>query len=136
MNLSNILKKETLTEVIHFLKERGLDDAEIRFGIKNAINLLEQVPVKFKIYRIISLNNPSELDKNKLGAHWTLNKENLLKSYNLTKDKKYCLITAIVTENRVLLKRTFELNIEYPNEMEILIDNDGKNLDVISVECF
>ena len=29
-----------------------------------------------------------------------------------------------------------ELNAEYPNEMEILVDNDGRNLDVISVECF
>lgn len=51
-------------------------------------------------------------------------------------NKKYCLITAKITEDRVILRRTFELNAEYPNEMEILVDNDGRNIDVISVECF
>jgi len=91
---------------------------------------------KFKIYRIIYLNNPSELDKEKLGAHWTLNKENLLESYRIMDEKNYCLVTANVSEERVILRRTFELNAEYPNEMEILIDNDGKNLDVVSIECF
>jgi hypothetical protein len=136
MNLSKILNKETLSEIVNFLKERGLDNDEIRFGINNAINLLKDVPKKFKIYRIISLNNPSELDKDKLGAHWTLSKENLLESYRIMDKKNYCLVTANVSEERVDIRKSFELNAEFPNEMEILIDDDGKNLDVISIECF
>jgi len=136
MNLSKILNKETLSEIVNFLKERGLDNDEIRFGINNATNLLKDVPKKFKIYRIISLNNPSELDKDKLGSHWTLSKENLLESYRIMDEKNYCLVTANVSEERVDIRKSFELNAEFPNEMEILIDNDGKNLDVISIECF
>lgn len=136
MNISEIINKSTLEEIVKFLKTRNLDDREIRFGINQATNLLKNLPKKFKIYRIVALNNPSELDTDKLGAHWTLSKENLLESYNMMENKKYCLITAKITEDRVILRRTFELNAEYPNEMEILVDNDGRNLDVISVECF
>jgi|688.fasta_scaffold25609_8 hypothetical protein len=136
MNISEIINKRTLEEIVEFLRSRNLDDREIRFGINHATNTLKNLPKKFKIYRIVALNNPSELETEKLGAHWTLNKENLLDSYNITKDKKYCLITAKITEDRVILRRTFELNVEYPNEMEILVDNDGRNLDIISIECF
>ena len=136
MNISEIINKRTLEEIVEFLRSRNLDDREIRFGINHATNALKNLPKKFKIYRIVVLNNPSELDTDKLGTHWTLNKKNLLESYNITEDKKYCLITARITEDRVILRKTFELNAEYPNEMEISVDNDGRNLDIISVECF
>lgn len=70
MNISEIINKSTLEEIVKFLKTRNLDDREIRFGINQATNLLKNLPKKFKIYRIVALNNPSELDTDKLGAHW------------------------------------------------------------------
>jgi len=135
MNIEKLLNEETLREIVEFLKTRNLDENEIRFGIHNAIDLLSGLPKTFKIYRIVGLDDPLELDKERLGAHWSLSMKNLLKSYNMDKNKTYCLIVAKITEERVILRRTFELNVEYPNEMEILVNNDGRELDIISIQC-
>ncbi len=139
MNILEILTEDILGEIINFLKKRGFDKNEITFGFNSVIDVFSSLPEKFKIYRIIKIDNPSQLDKTKLGVHWTLDKTTLTdKHYHSDKGEGYCIITAYVTIDLVKIKRTIELNIEYPNEKEILLDDskDLNNLQVLSIDCF
>lgn len=133
MNLTNYLTKDRIKKITTFLKERGFENEEIRFGLKQTIDRFSKLPDRFKIYRLLKVNSQNQIDGNKLGAHWTLEKQNLIDNHYTSKEK--CIISAWATEDRIILERTIELNVEYPNEMEILINNDGAGLEVIDIEC-
>lgn len=136
MDLSNYFSEDEITKMIKYLIGRGLDKNEIKYGFNQAFEFFNKIPENFNIYRIISLNDEKDFNKEKMGVHWNLNKRKLIDSYLFLDNKKYFLIKAIGKSKDIILPRCFELNAEYPNEGEILIEDNLKFISIEEIKYF
>jgi hypothetical protein len=134
MNIKKYLTTEVVTQLVKDLVNDGFEKEEIRRGINRVINKFSELPDRFKIYRILKVDNESKIDKENLGVHWTLSKS-LLMDQHYYSEGNHCLITAYVTEDKINVIKTVEVNIKYPPEKEILVKNMGKDLEIISIKC-
>lgn len=131
MDLKKYLSKSEIKKIVEDLMIRGFEKDDLKFRVNRAIRFFNSLPQNISLYRIISLSDISDFNKKIMGDHWTINKTKLLDSYLFLKDRKYFLIKAIGSSSNIILPEGFALNIEYPNEEEILIRD---NLKFVSID--
>jgi len=95
------------------------------------------LPNIITLYRILELDSPDDIKNiNKIepGSHYSMDKNNLIKTRNFRKGKYYVILTVKADKKLIDIKKTLKNNIEYPMEKEITLKNKGKGTKVISIE--
>jgi len=110
-----------------------LDAEDIVDGL---IEKYKTLPKKLTLYRIIRADEYSDIDLRRLGKHYSDNKEELLTNYEFSTGvgDKIFLFTVIVDKRFVDVQQSIENNILYPNENEITLKNEGKDVKIEDVE--
>lgn len=134
MNVKRFLTNEIIETIGQRLKDDGFDKEEIRRGIGRMTRILKILPDRFKVYRILKVENESKINKKELGVHWTLNK-NILLIQHYYSEESHCIITAYATEKDIDFLETIIFNIKFPHEKEIQVKNMGKDLEIVSIKC-
>jgi hypothetical protein len=121
------------------IQSMGLTEKESAEIIKSILSKLSSLQKKIILYRIIFLNDLTDLNRSLVGSHYSLDKENLINSmqsngfFSQLGEIPY-LLTVEVDKELIDLDSTVSNNILYPNEEEITIKNKGKNVKIINVE--
>lgn len=119
---------------------------ELQENLENAYDELKDLIKNntIKAYRLLNVDNITEIDKNKLGKHFTTNKDNMTSEdfqekigiinwQGETEYNKFFVVTIETNINNVDWYKTFDNRINYYGEDEInFIDNN--QLKIINVE--
>ena len=128
--------KEQLNRLKELLKSMGFEDNDIKTELKGLKKHLENLPEEIKLYRIINVDDKSDINLKQLGSHYSHSKKDLLDSHTFAAghgDKKF-LITVNAKKSQIDLFSTLENNILYPNEQEITLKNKGKGVEIVSIK--
>lgn len=101
--------------------------------LKKEKEKLKKLPNVITLYRIISADSPESIDLENPGYHYSMDKNNLIKTHSFLKNKKYYLIVVEANKNLINVNVTAENNVNFPNEKEITLKNKGKGVKIISV---
>jgi hypothetical protein len=107
--------------------------------IEFTLNDLNNLPEEVTLYRVIVVDDKSNIDLNKIGLHYVLNKNKIydidflynigISSIDDSKlDKLWC-IELIVNKNDIDLNKTLLSRFMYPEEEEITLKEDFKPID-------
>jgi hypothetical protein len=130
------LSKSELRHFKTLLKSMDFKEEDIKEELKNLISHVNSLPDKITLYRIIFADNISDINKEELGAHYSISKKDLLDSHSYASGygvHKF-LFTVEVNKDMVDFVDTISNNILYPNENEITLKNKGKGIKIISIK--
>lgn len=100
----------------------------------NKVSFLDKYSDIIRLYRILVADSIEDIDTNYPGYHYSMDKNNLLKTHSFLKDKKYYLLTIDAPKTLIDVKTTMKNNELYPNEKEITLKNKGKGVKIIKIE--
>ena len=103
-------------------------------SIEDEKEKLKKLPDVLTLYRIIIAEKPEMIDLERPGSHYSMDKENLIKTHSFLKNNNYFLLTVEASKKLIDFDLTAENNYNFPNEKEITLKNKGKGVNVISVE--
>jgi hypothetical protein len=131
--LSEIIDKKTL---ISALKSMDFNEKDAENELKYHLNRVKNLPKTLTGYRILAVNDKKDINLDKIGSHFSENRQELLQNHSFCTGcgEKYYLITAKIPKNEVDLQETLRNNILYPNEHEITVKNEGKNVKIVKIE--
>jgi hypothetical protein len=109
----------------------GFDSFES--NLKKEKEKLKRLPDVLTLYRIISAESPEVIDLKRPGSHYSMDKNNLIKTHSFLKNNKYYLITVEAPKSLIYFTATAENNVNFPNEKEITLKNKGAGVNIISV---
>lgn len=110
------------------------EDAENE--LNNHIEWIKSLPSTIKLYRIIYVDSPNEINVKMPGSHYSIDKDELIENHTYSTgygELKY-LITVNAKKSLINVQDTISNNILYPNEKEITLKNKGKGVEVVSIE--
>lgn len=141
--IKKILREEVLYEVkinkknlLTVLNDVGLFDEDADDELNNLLRWFKLLPNELTLYRILRVDNESDINLKEPGKHYSTNRVSLIKNNTHTLgygDKKF-LLTVKAKKSQIDIQETLTNNILYPNEEEITLKNRGKSVRVISVE--
>lgn len=122
--------------LISTLKTMGFDEKEVKNELKYHLNRVKNLPKTLVGYRILVVNDKKDINLGEIGSHFSESKVELLSNHSFCTGcgEKYFLITAKIPKNEVDLQEMIRNNILYPNELEILVKNKGKNVKIVKIE--
>lgn len=104
--------------------------------IKNELNSLPNV---IKLYRVVYVEDESQINQKQVGSHYMLNKLDLERSHyqdtHVGVGQPF-LLTVKADKSLIDIKDTLEHRIKYPHEKEITLRNKGLGAKIIKVEPF
>jgi len=129
--IENINKKQMMS---HF-QTMGIEKNEAEEILDSLIYRIKNLPDPIKLYRILQVDDENEIDKTKLGSHYSTSKKDLLQSHSYItgSGEKYFLITVNSPKKLIDIRETITNNILYPNENEITLKNKGRGVEIISI---
>lgn len=118
----------------HF-QTMGIEKNEAEEILDSLIYRIKNLPDPIKLYRILQVDDENEIDKTKLGSHYSTSKKDLLQSHSYItgSGEKYFLITVNSPKKLIDIRETITNNILYPNENEITLKNKGRGVEIISI---
>lgn len=128
----SIPKKSIIKQMVTTMDYREEDAKD---ELENMIEWLNSLPNELKLYRIVYVDSEDDIDLERPGAHYAMDKKELLSSHSWLDgygDKKF-LITVIAKKSMIKKSTTLMVRAIYPNENEILLKNNGKGVKVVSV---
>lgn len=129
--------KESISRkhMLNQLKMMGFDDDSAKEELDSLIYSLKVLPDPVTLYRIVIVDNKSDIDLNRPGSHYSHSKRDLLNSHTFLtgSGEKYYLITVSAPKELIDVNETINNEILYPNETEITLKNKGKGVKIISV---
>ena len=97
-------------------------------------NDLEALPRVVRLYRILIADKIEDINLDTPGFHYSMDKDNLLKTHSFLKNKNYFLLSVDAPKSIIDIPETISNNINFPNEKEITLKNKGKGSKIISVD--
>ena len=137
MRLLGVLKEEIDRQrLINSAISMDYSEQDAEDWVDDLIEKYNNLPKNLTLYRIIRADEFRDIDLKELGSHYSENKEDLLRNYEFSTGigDKVFLFTVKVPSRFVDIQQTMENNILYPNENEITLMNQGKNVKVVQVE--
>jgi hypothetical protein len=104
------------------------------------VRFINRLPKRVKLYRVILVDEEGQIDREKPGSHYSMDKENLLGSHMLDSVKSSSLgneaylITVKADKGSIDIMETLHNNILYPHEKEITLYDKGKGAEIIDIE--
>jgi hypothetical protein len=125
------ITKEDLKKLLyHYTVDMGYHKESAIEDLKDLIRWFNSLPNKIKLYRLLYLNDDSEINYDELGSHYSDNKRDLIDNhYN-----KGSIYGDIAPKNKIDFIETLTNNILFPNEQEITLEDKGRGVDFIKVE--
>lgn len=137
MRLLGVLKEEIDRQrLINSAISMDYSEQDAEDWVDDLIEKYNNLPKNLTLYRIIRADEFRDINLKELGSHYSENKEDLLRNYEFSTGigDKVFLFTVKVPSRFVDIQQTMENNILYPNENEITLMNQGKNVKVVQVE--
>lgn len=104
--------------------------------LNHHIEWFQSLPNELKLYRIIYVDDESEINMKQPGKHYSIDYKNLTMYHEFVTgygEKKF-LITVLANKSMVDVQDTISNNILYPNEMEITLKQNGRGAKIIKIE--
>lgn len=142
--IKKILKEEVLNlnefkidkkSLLHDLRVMDFKNDDAEEELNYHIEWFKSLPKELTLYRIVYVDDESEINKKEPGSHYSIDKESLIENDSYTYgygDKKF-LLTVKVSKSLVDPQQTISNNILYPNEKEITLKNKGRGAKVIDI---
>lgn len=121
--------------LMHDLMIMDYNQEDAEEELNNLIGWFKSLPNTLELYRIIYVDNETDINVKQPGSHYSVNKDELLSSHTYSSghgDLKY-LVTVSASKSLVDVQDTLSNNILYPNELEVTLKNKGKGAKVISL---
>lgn len=137
MKLLGILN-ETINKkrLLKKFEEMGIEKEEAVSELENLIDYINNLPETIKLFRILSVDDVEDINKDELGSHYSTSKKDLVSSHTYVSEfgeKKY-LVSVEVPKKLIDIQSTLENRILYPNELEITLKNKGKGVKIINIK--
>ena len=119
-------------------RDMGYDKTEAKEALDSIISNVKNLPEEIKLYRLIKVDDKKDINIDEPGAHYSLNKKDLLSSHSFADghgDTAY-LITVLSPKKLVDTDETIHNNILYPHEEEVTLKNKGKGVKIVSIRKF
>jgi hypothetical protein len=107
---------------------------------KKEVNYLESwfdsLPDELKLFRIVLADDKKDIDLDKPGSHYGMNRKGLVNSHQFATgvgDKTF-LLTVIANKSLIDKKETLHNRALYPHENEITLKNKGKGIKILSIK--
>jgi len=130
---------DKIRECLEYFGYEGFNYEEEAFeDLKEKINYYKQMPKPVILYRAIGIKNKKMINTDELGEHytpykWNINFDTLLSiGYEgWDKNTKPYVMEVSVPHSEIDVIQTIIQNLSFPNEHEINIKNNGKNVKFI-----
>ena len=137
MKLLRILN-ETINKkrLLKKLEEMGFDKEESVSELENLIDYVNNLPETIKLFRILSVDDVEDINKDELGSHYSISKKDLVSSHTYVSEfgeKKY-LVSVEAPKKLIDIQSTLENRILYPNELEITLKNKCKGVKILNIK--
>ncbi len=112
------------------------DDFNRVANIKNELNSLPSV---LTLYRVVYVDDESQINQSEVGTHYVLNRRDLERSHyqgSHVGGGQPFILTVKADKNLVDAKTTLSNRIKYPHEKEISLKNKGVGAKIVKVEPF
>jgi len=109
-------------------------------GAKEEVKYLnswfKSLPDELKLYRVILADNKEDIDLERPGSHYGMDRKQLIDSHYFATGvgNKTFLITVIANKKMIDKKQTLINRGLYPNENEITLKNKGKGVKIFSIK--
>lgn len=137
MKLLHLLEQEIDKQLLlNYLYSMDYDKEDALETLKGLLKYIKTLPPFLTLYRIIRVDDKSDIDINELGSHYSTNKKDLISSHSYADgygEKKF-LIKVKSPRDMVDINQTLANNILYPNENEITLKNKGKGVKILSIK--
>lgn len=122
--------------LLNQLVEMGYNPEEAKEELNSLIDWFLSLPKKMTLYRVIQVDELSDINKERPGSHYSRYKSELISNHCYAVgygDKKF-LMTIRADKSLFDINQTLSNNILYPNENEITLKNKGFGAEIISIE--
>jgi hypothetical protein len=136
MKLLELLSEEIDKQLLlNYLYQMDYNREDAIEELKNLLRYIKSLPPFLTLYRIVRVDDESDIDKDSLGSHYSTNKKDLINNntYADGYGEKRFLIKVKSPRELVDINQTLANNILYPNENEITLKNKGKGVKILSV---
>lgn len=147
MKIMGIFKidKDKIKEYINLATIKGgfINDELAEIELKHLIDELKSLPNEITLYRVVFLCDMNDLNKEKPGSHYVLNKYNL-RDFHYTKmlysadikcdNYKPYIVTIKIKKNQIDYDETIKNRMLYPHEEEITVLNEGHGSKIIDIK--
>jgi hypothetical protein len=136
MKLLELLSEEIDKQLLlNYLYQMDYDKEDAIEELKRLLKYIKSLPPFLTLYRIVRVDDESDIDKDSLGSHYSTNKKDLINNntYADGYGEKRFLIKVKSPRELVDINQTLANNILYPNENEITLKNKGKGVKILSV---
>jgi len=136
MKLLELLSEEIDKQLLlNYLYQMDYDKEDAIEELKGLLKYIKSLPPFLTLYRIVRVDNESDIDQDSLGSHYSTNKKDLINNntYADGYGEKRFLIKVKSPRELVDINQTLANNILYPNENEITLKNKGKGVKILSV---
>lgn len=133
-NINESIPKKSIINQMVVTMDYKEEDAKDE--LESMIEWLNSLPNELELYRIVFVDSEEEINLKEPGAHYAMDKEQLLSSHSWLDgygDKKF-LITVIAKKSMIKKSTTLMVRAIFPHENEILLKNNGKGVKIVSVE--
>ena len=118
------------------LEEMGFDKESAVSELDYLIDYVDNLPETIKLFRILSVDDVNDINKDELGSHYSTSKKDLMSSHSYVSEfgeNKY-LVSVEVPKKLIDVQSTLENRILYPNELEITLKNKGKGAKILNIK--
>jgi len=136
MKLLELLSEEIDKQLLlNYLYQMDYNREDAIEELKNLLRYIKSLPPFLTLYRIVRVDDESDIDKDSLGSHYSTNKKDLINNntYADGYGEKRFLIKVKSPRELVDINQTLANNILYPNENEITLKNKGNGVKILKV---
>ena len=137
MRLLNILKESINKKLmLNSLQDMGYNYEEAQFELQSLVSYVENLPNPVKLYRIVIVDDKTNINTTYPGSHYSTSQKDLLDSHSFLTgyDDKYFLMVVSADKKLIDVNSTIHNNILYPNENEVTLKNKGKGVEILRIE--
>lgn len=134
------LSKNEILKLLSDYEYMGYDEESAKEELEDLVSYLNRLESPLTLYRIICSDYKEEINLSKVGSHYSLNKNNLLKNHyrrgSIAGDcrgEKVFLISVSAEKSMIDIMETLSNNILYPHEEEITLKNEGVGTKIINI---
>ena len=135
------LSKTEINDLLLDYENMGYDEESAKDDLIDLVSYLNSLPKTLRLYRIICSDDMVNINKEYVGSHYSLNKNNLVKNHygrgslqGSCMGNKVFLVTVDVDKTNMDVLETLSNNILFPHEEEITLSNKGLGSKIINLE--
>lgn len=135
------LTKTEINKLLSDYESMGYDEEWAKDDLIDLVDFLNKIGNPLTLYRIICVDDINDINKEYIGSHYSLDKNNLITNHyrrdsihgSCFGDKVF-LLTISSNKSQIDVMETLSNNILFPHEEEITLKNKGRGSSILSIE--